>query len=143
MREVFLSHASQDQKPARWLRNLLLAHRVPVWYSEHHIGGAQQWQDEIGAALRRCGWFMILLTPHSVKSMWVKRELGYALIEKHYQNRIVPLHFRTCDAKALSWTLPQFQWLDFRVDHRLAAENLLKIWRKRLREDCLRKLGRP
>ncbi len=82
MREVFLSHASRDQARARRLRELLLAHDVPVWFSPHHLRGAQQWQDEIGAALARCAWFMVLLTPNAVKSMWVKRELNYALIEK-------------------------------------------------------------
>jgi hypothetical protein len=82
MREVFLSHASQDHAKARRLRDLLVAHSVPVWFSPHHIRGAQQWQDEIGEALAPCGWFMVMLTPYAVKSMWVKRELSYALIEK-------------------------------------------------------------
>ena len=143
MREVFLSHASQDQRKAEWLRSLLLAHGVPVWFSPHHIGGAQQWQDQIGAALQRCGWFVILLTPHSVKSMWVKRELKFALIEKRYEKRIVPLYFQTCDAKALSWTLPQFQWIDFRTDHRQAAVRLLRVWKKSLRAEHLRRMGPP
>ena len=91
MREVFLSHASQDHEQAQWLRKILVAHGVPVWFSPHHIQGAHQWQDEIGAALQRCGWFMILLTPHAVKSMWVKRELHYALMEKRYVNSHHPL----------------------------------------------------
>ncbi len=143
MREVFLSHSSHDQKKAKWLRDLLLAHGVPVWFSPHHIRGAQQWQDQIGAALARCGWFLILLSPHSVQSMWVKRELQYALIEKRYEGRIVPLHCKTCDAKALSWALPQFQWIDFRTDHRHAAEQLLWVWKKTLRADQFRKMGAP
>jgi hypothetical protein len=50
MREVFLSHASQDQAKASRLRELLVAHSVPVWFSPHHMRGAQQWQDEIGEA---------------------------------------------------------------------------------------------
>jgi predicted esterase len=55
MREVFLSHASRDHAKARRLRDLLLSHGVPVWFSSHHIQGAQEWQDEIGQALARCG----------------------------------------------------------------------------------------
>jgi hypothetical protein len=102
MREVFLSHASQDHAAARLLRDVLVAHDVPVWFSPHHIRGAQQWHDEIGQALARCGWFMVLLTRHAVKSMWVQRELRYALIEKRYQDRIIPLLFRKCDVRALS-----------------------------------------
>lgn len=127
MREVFLSHASQDHLTARKLRRFLAAHDVPVWFSPQHIRGAQQWQDEIGAALARCTWFIVLLTPHAVNSMWVKRELNYALIEKRYQDHIVPLLFRKCDFRALSWTLPQFQFVDFRRDYKAGCGELVRI----------------
>src|SRR5437667_11978369 len=127
MREVFLSHASHDHAKARRLRELLVAHGVPVWFSQHHIRGAQQWHDEIGEALARCGWFMILLTPHAVKSMWVKRELNYALIERRYKDRIIPLLFKECDIKALSWTLPQFQSIDFTKGYSQACDKLLRV----------------
>src|SRR5437870_11218374 len=109
MHEVFLSHASRDHIKARRLREVLLSHGIPVWFSPHHIRGAQQWQDEIGEALSRCDWFTVLLTPHAVKSMWVKREVNYAFIEKRYQNRIVPLLFKKCDYRLLHWVLPQVQ----------------------------------
>src|SRR5438874_13468579 len=105
MREVFLSHASHDHAKARKLREMLIAHDVPVWFSPHHIRGAQEWQDEIGEALARCGWFMVLLTPHAVQSMRVKRELTYALSEKRYETRILPLLFKACDFWALLWPL--------------------------------------
>jgi hypothetical protein len=142
MREVFLSHASQDHDKALRLRDLLVAHGVPVWFSPNHIRGAQQWQDEIGEALARCAWFMVLLTPNAVKSMWVKRELRYALIEKRYQERIIPLLFKKCDIRALSWILPQFQVIDFTGDYWLACEKLLCIWKKRLQGSIRRKLDR-
>src|SRR5437773_8008065 len=105
MREVFLSHASRDHTQAKRLRDLLVAHGIKVWFSPHHIRGAQQWQDEIGEALARCGWFILMLSPNAVKSMWVKRELNYALIQERYERRIIPLLFKTCDISALSWTL--------------------------------------
>jgi hypothetical protein len=41
-----------------------------------NIRGAQQWHDEIGTALKRCDWFLLVLSPQSVRSMWVKHELG-------------------------------------------------------------------
>jgi hypothetical protein len=140
MREVFLSHASRDVAEARRLRRILVAHGIPVWFSPHHIRGAEQWHDEIGQALERCGWFMVLLTPHAVKSMWVERELKYALVEKRYKNRIIPLLFKPCDFRALSWTLPQIQMVDFTKDYWDGCAQLLRIWRKRLK-DRVRKSG--
>lgn len=117
MREVFLSHASRDHAKATKLRDILVAHGVPVWFSPHHIQGSQQWQDEIGKALRRCGWFMLLLTPFAVKSIWVKRELNYVLIERRYNERIIPLLFKDCDFESLSWILPQYQMINFTQDY--------------------------
>jgi hypothetical protein len=134
MREVFLSHANQDHAAARRLRDVLVAHEIPVWFSPHHIRGAQQWHDEIGAALARCGWFMVFLTPHAVKSMWVQRELSYALIEKRYQKRIIPLLFKKCDVRSLSWILPQFQMIDFTKDFWEGSDELLRVWKKHLKD---------
>ncbi len=142
MREVFLSHASQDHEQAAQLRKILLAHHLPVWFSPHHIRGAQQWQDEIGDALARCGWFLLFLSPHAVKSMWVRRELNYALMEKRYQNRIVPVLFKKCDVRALSWILPQFQMIDFTQDYWQACDRLLQLWRKRLNNNVRKKISR-
>lgn len=72
--------------------------------------------------------------------MWVKRELGYALNQERYQNRIVPLLFKKCDYGALSWMLPQIQLIDFTKDYWQACENLLRIWNKRLSGRVRRKL---
>lgn len=69
----------------------------------------------------------------------VKRELNYALIEKRYQERIIPLLFKKCNYRRLSWTLPQFQWIDFTKDYRHACEQLLRVWKKRLKDSVRRK----
>ncbi len=42
MREVFLSHASQDRVHAQKLRDILVEQGIPVWLSPKHIRGAQQ-----------------------------------------------------------------------------------------------------
>jgi hypothetical protein len=133
MREVFLSHAGKDHLQARRLRDLLFANGIPVWFSQHHIRGAQQWQDEIGLALARCGWLLVLLTPNAVASMWVKRELNYALTQKRYRDRIVPVLLKDCDLPKLSWVLPQSQIIDLTKDYDRGCEELLRVWKKRPR----------
>ena len=77
--EVFVSHSHVDQPFAERLVGVLPRHQIPVWYNDTDIQGAQQWHDEIGSALQRCDWFIVILSPDSVTSMWVKRELLYAL----------------------------------------------------------------
>jgi hypothetical protein len=104
-RELFLSHSSRDRGIADRIAEVLKRHGVPVWYSRVNIRGAQQWHDEIGAALRRCDWFAVLLSPNSVGSIWVKREFLFALQQSRFEGKIIPILLSPCDADQLSWTL--------------------------------------
>lgn len=126
--EIFFSHSTQDGEVAARVVSVLRRHGLPVWYSATQIRGAQQWHDEIGAALGRCDWFVLLLTPAAVESMWVKRELLFALNQERYENRIVPLLVRDCDVDRLSWVLPVFQTIDFRGDFNVACREMLRVW---------------
>lgn len=126
--EIFLSHASKDKKFAETLAQVLRTHGLPVWFSRTNIRGAQQWHDEIGAALRRCDWFLVVLSPHSVGFMWVKRELLFALQQDRLENRIVPLLLTTCDHEKLSWTLSLAQFVDFTRSFHDGCRDLLRIW---------------
>ncbi|MBV8781889.1 MAG: toll/interleukin-1 receptor domain-containing protein [Phycisphaerae bacterium] len=127
-REAFISHASADRRFADRFSLMLGKHGVPFWYSRTNIQGAQQWHDEIGEALRRCDTFIVLLSPVSVKSKWVRHELMYALREAQFENRIVPLLIRKCDPSRLSWTLPGFQIVDFSRNFDSGCRELLRSW---------------
>jgi hypothetical protein len=111
-REVFLSHSSKDRNFVVRLARVLKRHKIRYWYSATHIAGAKQWHDEIGDALARCDWFLVVLTPDSVRSPWVKRELLFALNEYRYSERIIPVLRKPCEYSRLSWTLPEFQIVD-------------------------------
>jgi len=112
----------------RKLAKALSRHGLRVWYSDKHIPGAQQWHDEIGRALARCDWFLLVLSPRSVRSRWVKYELLYALREERYTDRILPVLHRPCNCASLSWTLPGFQMVDFTGDFDAACGRLLRRW---------------
>ena len=127
-REVFLSHSSKDRKVAQRIAKMLRAHGVPVWYSESNLLAAQQWHDEIGQALKRCDWFLLLLSPQAVRSIWVKRELLYVLRTPRYKDRIVPAYHRLCDPGELSWTLDDSQAVDFIQDFNAGCRSLLRTW---------------
>lgn len=125
--EVFLSHSHHDHRLTVRLAETLRKHNVPVWYSERNIVGAQQWVDEIGAALDRCDWFVVLLTPEAVNSKWVKRELTYVLDEDRYEGRIVPLLVKPCEYRNLAWPLRTLQIIPF-GQFTAGCKALLKLW---------------
>ncbi len=125
--EVFLSHSHHDKRLTVRVAEELRRHGVPAWYSERHIAGAQQWIDQIGLALKRCDWFVVVLTPEAVESMWVKRELAAALIDREYNGRIVPLLAKSCHYERLAWPLTTLQAISLRPFAKGIAE-LLRIW---------------
>jgi hypothetical protein len=127
-KELFLSHAHADRRFLGRLVAMLRSRGIPYWYSRTHLIGAQQWHDEIGRALARCDWFLVVLSPQATKSEWVKRELVYALNERRYRGKIVPVLLRSCDYNRLSWTLGEFQIVDFRNNFEEACRKLLKTW---------------
>ena len=126
--EVFLSHSSRNRTFVNTLADVLREHGVPVWYSETNIVGAQQWHDEIGNALHRCDWFVLVLSPSAVNSKWVKHELVRALNESRYRDRIVPILYRPCDPDKLSWTLKGIQTVDFTGTFGNGCRDLLRVW---------------
>jgi hypothetical protein len=125
---VFLSHSSKDRKFVLSLVRVLKRHGIPYWYSATHIAIARQWHDEIGKALKRCDWFLVVLTPDGVKSDWVKRELLFALSNNRYNQKIIPLLLKNCNFSDLSWTLSSFQFVDFRKDVEAGFRKLFGQW---------------
>jgi hypothetical protein len=127
-REVFVSHSSKNSVFTERLVRTLNRYDIRHFYSKKNILGAQQWHDEIGAALARCDWFLLVLSPESVKSEWVKSELLYALRSKRFKERIVPLIHKACDQDKLSWTLAALQYIDFRQSFHGGCTELFALW---------------
>lgn len=127
-REVFVSHSNTDRSIASEFVRVLRQHGIKVWFSPIHIHGAQQWHDEIGRALDRCDWFIVLLTPASVRSNWVQREYLYALNDARYRSRITPVLIKTCSYQRLSWTIDQIQFVDFRKSRGEGFRRVLQRW---------------
>ncbi|MFZ4508484.1 MAG: toll/interleukin-1 receptor domain-containing protein [Fimbriimonas sp.] len=123
--EIFFSHASEDRSAVEPIVAALRDRNLSVWYSRTSIIGSALWHDEIGKALDRCDWFVIALSRAAVESVWVKRELIYALSDHRYEERITPLLLEDCEFRRLSWVLPSIEYVDFRHDRHLAQIQLL------------------
>lgn len=133
--EVFLSHSAKDRRFLKRLAAVLRSHGLSVWFSEHGVRGAAQWHDEIGAALARCDWMIVILSPAAIASRWVKREVTHAIEEPRFDGRIIPLRISVCEAKDLSWVLPQIQTINFIGRFDDACRELFDIWGIRYRKE--------
>lgn len=126
--KVFISHCAQDRAFVRRLTRVFDEHRIPYWYSGEHIRGAQEWHDEIGRGLKSCNWFLVVLTPAAVRSTWVKRELSFALRQRRYNDKIIPVLLKRCRFHDLSWTLGELEFVDFTGHFGDGCARLLRIW---------------
>ena len=126
--EVFLSHSNLDRQFATAVAEVLRRHGVPIWYSDVNLIGAQHWHDEIGAALKRCDWLVVLLSPSSVESIWVRREVMFSLHDRRYDKKIIPVLYQPCDYDQLSWTLSLLQTVDFTQGFEEGCRALLRVW---------------
>ena len=78
---------------------------------------------------RRCDWFLVVLSPQSVESIWVKREVVYAFDHDRYNIKIISVIYQSWEyEEKLSWILPQFQMVDFTGSLEEGYVNLFRIW---------------
>lgn len=123
--KVFISHASADRARATGLGRLLARHGLEYWYSREHLIHGQDWYRGIGDALESCNWLVIVGSRKATRNKWVKDEVTYALVERRYRNRVIPLLYETCNLRSLAWSLQSIQYIDFRTNRRRATEQLL------------------
>jgi hypothetical protein len=79
---IFLSHSSSDKPFVRKLAADLVAHEIPVWFDEWELELGQELTRRVFESLDESSLMVILLSPTSVRSPWVRRELVGALAKE-------------------------------------------------------------
>ncbi len=80
MARVFISHSSLDREFVELnIIAPLRAHGVETWYSSDSIETADEWAMKIIEGLKSCDWFLVAMSPRSVESKWVQREVHWAM----------------------------------------------------------------
>jgi 6-phosphofructokinase 1 len=124
---VFISHSSKD---VSFVKDILIpilhAHAIDTWFSPEDVRSADEWHRKIVIALRKCDWFLVILTPASVNSEWVRAEVHWAMDQRW--GKIVPILLSECDTDELHLKLRSIQFVDFRNNYKTGRENLLSTW---------------
>jgi len=80
---VFISHASKDDPFVADLRQALKAHKIPVWVDSRNLRGGDKLAPEIEQAIEQARQVIVVLSPNTINSPWVRREIRKALeVEK-------------------------------------------------------------
>jgi len=124
----FLSHATKNRRFAERIQRVLGDHGVDVWLAGDQIIAGQDWLEQVGNALERSDWLLVLLSPAAVKSDWVNLEVKYAIVQERFQGRIILLVYQECELRSSWWGLASVQHVDFQEDFHEGCTQLLAIW---------------
>lgn len=99
MLKIFISHSSADKKFARTLKEDLKENSFTTWIDEDELNFGDSLIDKLESALEESSHFLIILSPASVNSDWVKFELAKALNKKdnHLVQKIIPVKYSNCE----------------------------------------------
>lgn len=92
---IFISHAGGDDEFVKALREALEGHGLSVWVDSRNMRGGDKLAPAIEQAIEQARQVLVVLSPLTVNSPWVRTEIRKALqVEKQRQDqgyRVIPL----------------------------------------------------
>ncbi len=97
--KVFISHSSDDKKFVRTLKDDLVANGIDCWLDEDQLEIGDSLIQKLESAINESTHFIIILSPNSVSSEWVRLELSKANLLKDASvlKKIIPIKYRECE----------------------------------------------
>ena len=110
--QVFISYSRKDDAVMRRIVGYLRKRGIIVWVdNEKLVPGTPIWEVEIEKAIRRAGAIVVLLSPDSNISPWVRREISYA---EDNEKRIFPILIAGDERSTVPIRLTTHQRIDIR-----------------------------
>ncbi len=92
---LFISHASADDAFVAKLRQALEALGISVWVDSRNLLAGSKLAQEIEEKIEQAKQFLVVLSPSTINSSWVRREIEKALEVEHRRKaegyRVIPL----------------------------------------------------
>lgn len=105
LNQVFISHASKDDDFVRQLRDALEGHDIAVWVDSRNLRGGAKLAPEINEAIEQARQVIVVLSPNTVNSPWVRKEISRALAVEQQRKeegyRVIPLLLPGIEPSAL------------------------------------------
>ena len=102
----FISYSTEDQPFVDRLHADLQNEGVRCWFAPHHIQSGKKIHEQIDEAVRLYDRLLLVGSPHSMKSRWVKTEIANARKKAVEYGRKVLFPIRLVDFEAIrQWKL--------------------------------------
>lgn len=119
MTHIFISYSSANRAFAlRLVENL--EHFFKVWIDREGLDGGAEWEQAIDEALKDCAVFVVLVSPESNDSQWVRRETIRA-------EQLKKIRIPILIEGELPLRLLDIQFVDFRGDYEGGLRDLMEV----------------
>lgn len=126
--DAFISYSRKDQEILDQLRDDLRIAGLSVWTDEFLEPGTPIWEAEIESAIKDSSCLIVILSPDSYSSVWVRREITLA---DTVNLRIYPFLIRgEKKGDAVPLRLITSQWIDATSNYSDALKKLITAIRK-------------
>jgi hypothetical protein len=109
MGPVFISHSSKDDALVRRLRQALADLGQQGWIDSRELRGGDPLVLAIRKAIEDAAGFLVLVSPDSLQSRWVGKELSHAIAVQRQRGRdaypVIPLLLDNCQLGAFEFLL--------------------------------------
>lgn len=86
---VFISYSSLDKDIVNDIVNMLSDAKISYWIAPEMIPIGSNYAKEIPGVIRSCGIFLLIISQNSQESIWVEKELDYAI---NMKRKIIPIN---------------------------------------------------
>jgi hypothetical protein len=120
--KAFLSYALPDRDMAREMVDGLADSGHKIWFDEFELTPGTGWGREIDKALKASHAMIVLISPESMKSKEVRREIEHALLSKNFAHRVLPVYLKPTDD--VPWFLRTQKGVHIRTDPAKAIQRV-------------------
>ena len=130
--QVFMSYSRRD-KDAMWRTVIFLRKQgINVWVdNEKLIPGTPVWEEEIEKAIKAARVIVVVMSPDSKASEWVRREISLADQEHKH---ILPILVRGDEDSSITLRLVTRQYIDMRQNEEAGLNSLYRALSQYLNE---------
>src|SRR5882672_3239226 len=89
--KVFISYSSKDEALATRLVASLEAAGLDAWYQKREVLPGDNWAEKIAQGLKESNAMVVLVSADALKSDSVRSSISYALSEKAFNKRLIPV----------------------------------------------------
>ncbi len=127
--QIFLSHSHNDEIFVKKVASLLQSYGLNVWEASNEIFPGDNWAAKISQGLQESNAMVVLLTPESLKSIYVQRDVEYALGAKEYSERLIPVLIdpdKTVGENEIPWILKRLNIINL-TEYETEEDGIRKI----------------